>query len=43
MFLENVRYRMLEVNSVEAFFNGDIKIHKFDDHVANQARAHQIN
>ena len=32
---------MLEVNSVEAFFNGDIRIPQFDDHVANQARAHQ--
>ena len=32
---------MLEVNSVEAFFNGDIKIPQFDEYVANQARAHQ--
>ena len=30
---------MLEVNSVEAFFNGDIKIPQFDEYVANQAIA----
>ena len=32
---------MLEVNSVEAFFNGDIRIPQFDNYVASQARAHQ--